>query len=540
MQKSKKNSIAKQAAILSISGIIVRAIGLLYRIPLSRIIGDIGNSYYGIAFNIYTVLLLLSAYSIPLAVSKLISKYRALGQFRNAHRYFISSLIFISIISGILSIFLYIFSPYLLPVGNEKAVFALRTLAPTLFISGFIGVFQGYFQATRNNLPTAIAQILEQVLNASTSILFAFLLTKYTANDPLSIGSVGALGSTLGTLFGSITSISILYYIYSLRKNRIRAELRKDTNSKLIPAKTIYISLISLLLPIILSTVVTNISGFIDQYLYYSLLIKKGINPLSVSTAYGIYVGKVIPISNIASSLASSIAISTLPIISISLARKNIRLVNSTINESVTLSMLFSLPATTGLFVLAKNIIDLIFPHTLNIGYISLQLITIVIVLNSYYIVLSGVLQGLGKPIITVIAGLISILVNIIFIVPLLIFTNLGVYSIIISFIPSNLIMCIICYSYLKKYTGYRQSILRPFILPLIASLLMGIFCKIIYTISIFILKLNFLALSITIPLTIFIYAILIIKMNFVSIKELNSIRLGRKLIRVMKKIKVI
>ena len=257
-----KNSILKQAAILGIASIIVRAIGLLYRIPLSNIIGDLGNSYYGVAFNIYTILLLMSGYSIPTAVSKIISSYNALGEYRNAHKSFITSLVFIGIFGGILSISLYIFSPYFLPSGSEEALFALRSLSPTLFISGFIGVFQGYFQARRNTLPTALAQILEQVANAVASIFFAFILTRSVVGDNIKTASLGALGGTLGTLTGVIVSITILYLVYRLNSGKLYNLLRKDKSGVTSSYKSITLVLIALIVPIIFSTIISLLWNF--------------------------------------------------------------------------------------------------------------------------------------------------------------------------------------------------------------------------------------------------------------------------------------
>ena len=142
MNKSK--SIVKQASILALAGILVRIIGVLYRSPLTALIGDEGNGYYSTAYNIYAMVLLISSYSIPTAISKLISEKLALHQYNNARKIFKCALIYITVVGGSAAILTFILAPWIV---TENAVFALRILCPTIFLSGLVGVLRGYFQA---------------------------------------------------------------------------------------------------------------------------------------------------------------------------------------------------------------------------------------------------------------------------------------------------------------------------------------------------------------------------------------------------------
>ncbi len=162
-----KNSTIMQAGILAAAGIISRIIGLLYRGPLTGIIGDEGNGYYTSAFNIYTIILLISSYSIPAAVSKVIAQKLAVKEYRNAHRIFICSLWYVIGVGGAASLFVFFFG-HLLVKGSAAMV--LKIFAPTIFFSGLLGVLRGYFQAHRSMLQTSASQILEQILNALISI----------------------------------------------------------------------------------------------------------------------------------------------------------------------------------------------------------------------------------------------------------------------------------------------------------------------------------------------------------------------------------
>ena len=166
-EKSAGSSIAVQAGILAIATIVVRIIGLLYRAPLTAIIGDEGNGYYGAAYNIYMIVLILSSNSLPAAISRQMSTKLAVGQYKNAQRAFHCALIY-SLIVGAAGSFLLYFGAGILVKHN--AVPVLRVFAPTIFLFGILGAVRGYFQANQSMVQTSVSQILEQIANAAVSI----------------------------------------------------------------------------------------------------------------------------------------------------------------------------------------------------------------------------------------------------------------------------------------------------------------------------------------------------------------------------------
>ena len=143
------------------AGILVRIIGVLYRSPVTSIIGDEGNGYYSIAYNIYAMVLLISSYSIPMAVSKVVSGKLALKQYKEAHKVFRCALIYVLIVGAIASLFTFFGASILVPDSQTNAIPVLRVLAPAIFLSGFLGVLRGYFQAHSTMMPTSISQIIE-------------------------------------------------------------------------------------------------------------------------------------------------------------------------------------------------------------------------------------------------------------------------------------------------------------------------------------------------------------------------------------------
>ena len=159
---SRSNSIVKQASILALAGILVRIIGLLYRSPLTAMILDEGNGYYSTAYNIYALVLLISSYSIPTAISKLISEKIALKEYKNVKRILKCVFIYVCAIAGSAAILLFILAPFIVDVN---AVPALRVLCPTIFLSGLLGVFRGYFQRFIHLFHKSLNKSLMQLLH---------------------------------------------------------------------------------------------------------------------------------------------------------------------------------------------------------------------------------------------------------------------------------------------------------------------------------------------------------------------------------------
>ena len=185
--KNKKSSaigggsnVVAQAGILAAASILSRIIGLLYRSPLTAIIGDEGNGYYGTAINIYTIILMVSSFGVPSAISKQMAQKMAVGDYRNAQKVFHCSMVY-ALAVGILGSLLLFFGAGALVPPNSVPV--LQVFAPTVFLFGILGVLRGYFQANQSMLQTSVSQILEQIANAVVSIGAAFLLMRTVAGQ---------------------------------------------------------------------------------------------------------------------------------------------------------------------------------------------------------------------------------------------------------------------------------------------------------------------------------------------------------------------
>ena len=213
-KKSDSNFLV-QGSILAIASIVSRIIGLLYRIPMTNIIGDTGNSYYSAAFEIYNILLIISAYSLPLAVSKLVSARVSKGQRKNAYRIVKGALLLATGTGLTASLILFFGASFFTNMLNTPlSIFALKVLAPTILVVAVLGVLRGFFQGLGTMMPSAISQIIEQIVNAIVSIAAAYILYGYGARIGAVLGNkekygsaYGAAGGTLGTNMGAVFAL---------------------------------------------------------------------------------------------------------------------------------------------------------------------------------------------------------------------------------------------------------------------------------------------------------------------------------------------
>ena len=231
-----------QAGILAMAGIICRIIGILYRSPLAAVIGDEGNGYYGSAFNIYTIILLISSYSIPSAISKVIAGKLALKEYRNAQRIFHCAFIYVIAVGGVASLFAFIAAGFPGLLVEENAANVLRIFAPTIFFSGPLGVLRGYFQAHKTMVQTSVSQILEQILNAVISILAAYLLKQTVIDKDLTTQAIyGAMGSALGTGAGVLIALAFMWLVYGMNRKMIARRIKRDKSGNILSLSLIHI-----------------------------------------------------------------------------------------------------------------------------------------------------------------------------------------------------------------------------------------------------------------------------------------------------------
>ena len=527
-----------QAGILAMAGIIVRIIGILYRSPLTGIIGDEGNGYYSTAYNVYTIVLLISSYSIPSAISKVIAQRLAVKEYRNAHKIFHCAFLYVIVVGGIASLFTYFGAGLLV---EDNSVLVLKVFAPTIFLSGLLGVLRGYFQAHRTMLQTSVSQIIEQILNAVVSLLAAYLLMQTVAGESHTTQAIfGAVGSALGTGSGVLIALVFMYFVYRLNRDLIMKRVARDRRHEELSYGQIFRIIFSMVTPFILSTFIYNFSTTLNQTIYTKIMkYHMHMSEPEIAVNYGIFAGKAVVISNIPIALASAMSSAMIPSISASYAQGDLKKTRNQIRTAIQTTMLISIPCAFGMFALAEPVTRLLFPQkdSLMLASALLRAVSVSIVFYALSTLTNAVLQGIGKVNIPVINAAVALVLQTAVLVPLLFFTRLSLYALAVAMIVYSFLMCLFNNLAVRKALGYKQEILKTFVLPALSSAVMGVFAYYIYKGIYAVSHSNIVALVPAVVFGAVLYFVLVIRSGSVTKEELLHLPKGMLLVRLSQKL---
>lgn len=550
MGNSKKSGFIMQAGILAAAGIIVRLIGILYRSPLVAIIGDEGNGYYNTAYTIYTIILLISSYSIPAAISKVIAARLAKREYRNAQRIFTCSFIYVMITGGIGSLLCFFGAEFF--VGQNSAT-VLKVFAPTIFLSGLLGVFRGYFQAHRTMLQTSFSQIVEQILNAIVSLLAAYLLMGLVADKDATTQAIyGAVGSALGTGSGVLIALIFMWLIYLLNKPSIQKRIQRDKTEAVLGYGEIFKIIILMVTPVVLSTFIYNVNTASNLKFYQEIMqIFKGYSEVEATTNYGLYSGKAMQIINIPVAIASSMSAAIIPTIARTYEMHARQETNMKIAQAIKVTMLISIPSAVGLFVLAKPVVLLLYPQKATVDIVAalIRCMAVAVVFYGLSTLTNAVLQGTGKVNKPVTHALCALVMQTLILVPLLLYTNLDLYALCIATVVYALLMCLLNALSIRKHLNYEQEMFKTFVLPAIAAFWMGVVAGTVYfglDKGIVLLAemsqfwRNIICLIPSLLIAVIVYFMLVIKLGAVSKNELKTMPKGHVLVRIAEKLHLV
>lgn len=534
----KKNNYLVQGSILAVSSILVRLIGLLYRIPLINIIGDEGMGYYSNAFSIYNIALIISSYSLPLAVSKLVAQRNIRKEYRNSYRIFLCSMVFAIIVGTITSVVIFFGSDFLASAiyNDPRCAIPLRVLAPTIFVFAVMGVLRGFYQGKNTMLPTAISQVLEQIVNAIVSLIAAYFLMKsHSASDD--IAAYGAAGGTLGTFIGACIGLLFLAFVFALYKPLIDKQLSKDKIGYTENYSELFKVLAITLIPVILSQTVYQLSSVIDNSIFGHVMDGKGFVYEERSALLGIYQEKYNLLINVPVSIASALASAIVPgIVSAKVMGTSLE-VKEKVHLAIKFNMLIAIPSAVGLGVLASPILQLLFNDNRSLPANLIYMGAIAVIFMSLSTISSAVLQGINKMHIPVINSAISLVIHTILIYVLLQVFNLGTYGLVIGNVTFALMVCILNWLAVKRYLNYKQEMVKTFIIPGICAFIMGLVAFFTYIGLRSLIKSNDISTIVAILIAIISYGILLLVTKAVTEDELNEMPMGRTIIRYASKL---
>lgn len=536
-----------QGAILGVSSIVVRMIGVIYRVPLNNILGEKGVAYYGMAFEVYSFLLLLSSYSLPLAVSKMVSRRVTLHEYKNTRRIFVYALIFALFVGSVAFAITFFGADFFARILNfPQSAIALRTLSFALIILSVLGVLRGYFQGLGTMVPTAISNIVEQIVNAAVSLIAASAfykaaLTATAVNYPYSNypEAMGASGGTLGTVCGAGAALVFLILLYFFHRRTLREQIESDETSEKETFRRILSTLVLTIIPVILSTTIYNLSGLVDSGLFSNVMARKGMDQNLIDTFVGMFTGNYRLIVNVPIAIASALASSLIPSVVKSMTQGNRGTVIHKIDSSIKVTMIVAMPCAVGIGVLAKPIVNLLFPTSVDPDKVALMLMIgcVSVVLYSLSTITNSILQGIDKMRVPVIHSAIALVLHAVVLVLLLLIFPIDIFAVVVCDMLFSFTVCFLNARSLNKYLGYKQEKVKTFVMPGVCSLIMGVIVFFVNLGVRALLHSNTIAVIVSIIAAVLVYVAALLLLKVLDVDELYMFPGGTKLVSFARKL---
>lgn len=523
--KNKKNGFMEGVALLMFSQVVIKIVGLIYKLYLTNKegFGDKGNAIYSSAFQIYAILLTISSIGVPNAISKLVSSRVAIGDNKGAYRIFKIAIAMFGLLGFLGSSIMFFGADYIANVYLQipEAKLTILALSPSVFLVSIASVLKGYFNGRENLSVTANSQSLEQIFKTIFTILIVEQIASISCSNTILMAAGATLGATVATLF----SLVYLYKYFVKRKKEVWQEVissklcRKDSVLKIIK------NILIVSVPISLCGLFSTTGKTIDALTIVRIL-KNSVGEEAATLQYGILSGKVDTLITLPFSFNIALATALVPTISAAIAKNEISTAKRRTEFSILLTILIGLPCTIFMSVFSKQILELLFPNASS-GAEMLTLSSLTIIFVVLIQTINGALQGLGKVNVPVFAFGVGTIVKLIF--NILLLPAMGVNGAIISSILSHIISFVICFISLKKNMNINLKISKFIIKPIIATMIMSVILYVFYLKMYGIISSKIL-LIVSILIGVIAYIISIFALKILSEEEIFMIPYGQKI----------
>ncbi|MBQ9833480.1 MAG: polysaccharide biosynthesis protein [Clostridia bacterium] len=532
MEKSKGQSFIKGAAILGIAGLIVKIIGAVFRIPLANTIGSEGMSYYEVVYPYYSWLLVISSAGLPTAISKLVAERVTLNDYRGAKDVFNRALILLCGIGIVTTVIMFFGADMLANISaNPKAALSFRALSPALLFVSIMCAYRGYLQGLQQMSGTAVSQVVEQVIKLVLGLSLAFALLP---NGP----EYAAMGALIGVAVSELVALVVIWFM--ARKSKRRIDELAKLPTPLLGSKLTNVtrSLLAIAIPITLGASISPLTGILDSAMILrTLQFNLGFTLKESQTAYSLLRTNVTTLINMPGVLTMSLAMSLVPAISAARASKDASSMMSISRLGLKLALVIGVPCAVGLFILGKPIMGMLYTslnetelllagdlmRTASLGVLFLSIVQS----------MTGVIQGMGKPVIPVVNLFIGFILKLI---TMLILMNIPQIN-----IQGAAVSTVVCYAfagiadmiYAIRFSKMSVKLFDVFVKPIAASAVMGVICALLFN-AVEARGHETTATILAVGAAVIVYVVLIFALKMFSREELAMVPGGRKLTRVL------
>lgn len=476
--EKKTGSFVKGAAILAAAGLIVKAIGAVYRIPLATIVGLEGMSFYEVAYPYYSGLLVISSAGLPTAISKLVAERVTLGDHKGAREVFVTAMKMLTIIGVATMLIMFLAADLLAPNLMPESALSIRALAPALLFASIMCAYRGYLQGLQLMTGTAVSQVVEQLGKLGVGF---YLAAKLMPKGP----EYAAMGALIGVSVSELLALVVMMFFYARRRRELAPLWNQGRG---LPGGFFPISkrLLATAIPVTLGALIMPLTGVIDSNMIVSILVNDlGFNLDIAKDAFSILRSHVTPIINMPAVITTALAMSLVPAISVRVTAKNRRGVREASLTGLKLALIVGAPCAAGLFVLGGPVIDLLFTklnqeqvllagdimRTASIGILFLSLVQ----------TMTGIIQGMGRPMVSVINLVFGGVLKVVTMLILMRIPNINIQGASISTVVCYAAAGILDTLYVIRRTGMKIHIGDVFIKPLFSSVVMGVGASLVY-----------------------------------------------------------
>jgi len=507
----KKSSFIYGTILLVIVNFLVRSLGFVYKIILSRLIGPEAIGLYQMVFPFLMLLITATSAGIPSAVSKLVATENSLNNRESIYKILTISLFIGGTLSLVLSILVSLNMDFIVTkvLKNEAIFYPILFTIPAISLITFASIIRGFFYGLKDMKPPANAQIIEQLFR----IIFVLSYLAYKKpSNPVLAATIGIIGVSLGEFFGLI----YLIFKFNLRKLNPRRHLIKvyTESSFKVASSILYISI-----PITIGRLVSSLMQTASSILIPQRLIIAGYTSSEAIQAFGKITGMAMPLLFLPFTVTSALAVNIIPNISEQMAINNMDDVSEQCNLAIKITLLVAIPITIIYTAFGNHLARLIYNQEDVGSYLSIISYSTIFLCMQH--TLSGILHGMGKQIITTVNYLLGMVIQLYCTYFLISNPKYGINGFFIGYILSAFVIFALNFITLKRAIKIRLSILQLLIKPTVLSSLAAISMLYIYKASYLVTTSNFLSTMVSALLGGILYLLLLSITKTLNVKSI-------------------